>query len=49
MLNIDWANLTLLNSLMGGILIGIATIIIFLVNGRIMGVSGIVGNLITYK
>ena len=49
MLNIDWANLTLLNSLIGGILIGIAAIIIFLVNGRIMGISGIIGNLITHK
>ena len=49
MLNIDWANFTLLNSLMGGILIGIAATIIFLVNGRIMGISGILGNLITTK
>ena len=47
MLNIDWANFTLLNSLMGGILIGIAATIIFFVNGRIMGISGILGNLIT--
>ena len=46
MLNIDWANLTLLNSLMGGILIGIAATVIFFVNGRIMGISGILGNLI---
>ena len=49
MLNIDWANFTLLNSLIGGILIGIAAIIIFFVNGRIMGISGIIGNLITHK
>ena len=49
MLNIDWANFTLLNSLMGGILIGIAAIIIFFVNGRIMGISGILGNLIATK
>ena len=49
MLNIDWANFTLLNSLIGGILIGIAAIIIFIVNGRIMGISGIIGNLITHK
>ncbi len=49
MLNIDWANFTLLNSLIGGILIGIAAIIVFLVNGRIMGISGIIGNLITHK
>ena len=48
MLNIDWANFTLLNSLMGGILIGIAATIIFFVNGRIMGIS-ILGNLITTK
>ena len=49
MLNIDWANFTLLNSLIGGILIGIAAIMIFLTNGRIMGISGIIGNLITSK
>tara|TARA_Y100001968_G_scaffold73243_1_gene64708 strand:- start:1502 stop:1939 length:438 start_codon:yes stop_codon:yes gene_type:complete len=47
--NIDWANFTLLNSFIGGILIGIAAIIIFLTNGRIMGISGILGNLITLK
>ena len=49
MLNIDWANFTLLNSLIGGILIGIAAIIVFLVNGRMMGISGIIANLITHK
>ena len=49
MLNIDWANFTLLNSLMGGILIGIAATTIFFVNGRIMGISGILGNLIATK
>ena len=49
MQNIDWANFTLLNSLFGGILIGIGAIIIFLTNGRIMGISGILGNLMTLK
>ena len=49
MLNIDWANFTLLNSLIGGILIGIAATLIFFVNGRIMGISGILGNLMTLK
>ena len=49
MQNIDWANFTLLNSFIGGILIGIAAIIIFLTNGRIMGISGILGHLITLK
>ena len=49
MQNIDWENFTLLNSLFGGILIGIAAILIFLTNGRIMGISGILGNLITLK
>ena len=49
MLNIDWANFTFLNSLMGGILIGIAATVIFFVNGRIMDILGILGNLITTK
>ena len=49
MQNIDWANFTLLNSLFGGILIGIAALIIILTNGRIMGISGILGNLMTLK
>ena len=34
---------------MGGILIGIAATIIFFVNGRIMGISGILGSLIITK
>ena len=49
MQNIDWANFTLLNSFIGGILIGIAAIIIILTNGRIMGISGILGNLMALK
>lgn len=43
---IDWANFTPLASLSGGILIGLAAAIFFLVNGRIAGVSGILGGLL---
>ena len=46
---IDWINFTPLNSLLGGICIGVSAIIMLLTNGRIMGVSGILGNLISFK
>ena len=49
MLTIDWINFTPLNSLLGGIFIGIAASILLLVNGRIMGISGILGDIITFK
>lgn len=43
---IDWHNFTPWTSLLGGLLIGIATAILILFNGRIAGVSGILGGLI---
>ena len=43
---IDWANFTPWASLAGGLLIGLATSIFVLLNGRIAGVSGILGSLI---
>ena len=46
---IDWINFTPLNSLLGGICIGVSAIIMLLTNGRIMGVSGILGDLISFK
>ena len=49
MLTIDWINFTPVNSLLGGIFIGIAASILLLVNGRIMGISGILGDIITFK
>lgn len=40
---IDWANFTLWSSLAGGLLIGVATAMFLLFNGRIVGISGVVG------
>ncbi len=46
---IDWAEVTPLASLIGGILIGIATSMLILLNGRIAGISGILGGLLNPK
>jgi uncharacterized membrane protein YedE/YeeE len=43
---IDWANFTPWASLAGGLLIGLATSIFVLLNGRIAGISGILGGLL---
>ena len=43
---IDWQNFTPWASLAGGILLGIASSLFVLVNGRILGISGILGGLI---
>jgi uncharacterized membrane protein YedE/YeeE len=45
-MQIDWTHFTPWASLGGGILIGIATAMFLLVNGRIAGISGIVGGLL---
>lgn len=46
---IDWNNFTPWSSLAGGILLGIAAAVFILVNGRILGISGIVGGLLRPK
>ena len=46
---IDWANFTPINSLLGGICIGLAATILLLANGRIMGISGILSDIISFK
>jgi len=38
-------NFTPISALLGGLLIGLATAMLWLINGRIAGISGIVGNL----
>ncbi len=38
-------NFTPISALLGGLLIGLAAAILWLINGRIAGISGIVGNL----
>ncbi len=42
-------NFTPISGLVGGLLIGLATTLLLLLNGRIAGVSGIVGGLLTRK
>lgn len=44
---IDWNNFTPWTSLAGGLMIGIATALFLIFNGRIAGISGIVGGLLT--
>jgi len=44
-MTIDWSHFTPWSSLGGGILIGIAAAMLVLLNGRIAGISGIVGAL----
>lgn len=45
-MTLDWNHFTPWLSLAGGALIGIASAVFILVNGRILGVSGIIGGLI---
>lgn len=40
-------NFTPISGIVGGLLIGLATTLLLLLNGRIGGISGIVGNLLT--
>lgn len=48
-MTIDWTNFTTWTSLAGGLLIGLATVIFLMFNGRIAGISGIVGGLVKPK
>jgi uncharacterized protein len=45
-MDIDWANFTPWASLSGGVLIGVAAALFVLLNGRILGISGILGGLL---
>lgn len=45
-MTIDWAHFTPWTSLAGGLLIGLASAMFLLVNGRIAGISGILGGLL---
>lgn len=45
---IDWANFTPWASLAGGVLIGLAAALFVLFNGRIAGISGILGGLLQW-
>ncbi len=48
-MTIDWIHFTPWQSLVGGILIGLAAALFLLLNGRIAGISGIVGGLLVPK
>ena len=48
-MNIDWAHFTPFTSLTGGVILGLASAIFILVNGRILGISGILGGLLPPK
>lgn len=45
-MNIDWTHFTPWLSLGGGLLLGLASALFILVNGRILGISGILGGLL---
>lgn len=46
---INWAEATPINSLAGGMLIGVAVSILILFNGKIAGISGILGGVLKFK
>ena len=45
-MTIDWTHFTPLTALSGGLLIGLSAAVLLLFNGRIAGISGIVGGLL---
>ena len=48
-MNIDWTHFTPWASLIGGLLLGVASAVFILINGRILGISGILGGLLPPK
>lgn len=48
-MTIDWTHFTPWASLAGGVLLGIASALFILANGRILGISGILGGLLAPK
>ena len=45
-MHVDWASFTPWSAVIGGVIIGVAAAMLALVNGRIAGISGIVGGLL---
>jgi len=45
-MTIDWASFTPWSALIGGVIIGIAAAMLALLNGRVAGISGIIGGLL---
>ena len=48
-MNMDWEHFTPWASLSGGLLLGVASALFILLNGRILGISGILGGLMPPK
>lgn len=48
-MNIDWTHFTPWSSLSGGIILGVASALFILINGRVLGISGILGGLLPSK
>lgn len=48
-MTIDWTHFTPWTALAGGVLLGIASALFILLNGRILGISGILGGLLKPK
>ena len=48
-MNIDWNHFTPWASLIGGLMLGVASAAFILINGRILGISGILGGLLPPK
>ncbi|SOE94956.1 hypothetical protein SAMN05414139_07804 [Burkholderia sp. D7] len=44
---VDWVNFTPIKSLLGGAMIGLSAALFILLNGRIAGISGVLGGLLT--
>ena len=49
MIAIDWTHFTPWSAITGGVLLGIASALFILANGRILGISGILGGLLPAK
>lgn len=45
-MSIDWVNFTPWTALAGGVLLGLAAALLVLLNGRVLGITGIVGGLL---
>jgi uncharacterized membrane protein YedE/YeeE len=45
-MTIDWTSFTPWSALAGGLMLGLASALFILINGRILGISGIVGGLL---
>ena len=48
-MQVDWTNFTPVSALVGGLLIGAAVALFALLNGRVAGISGILGGLLRPK